>query len=467
MISHHAMWRDELQTWSMVRESHSLGELFFNMRFDGTPPLWYLGLWLLSFVSISPLSMQLFHFACASLTGFLVMARAPFPLWCRLLLVSGYYFAFEFMVISRGYILGLLFAIVYCIASPKFRQRPWLAGIIIGLIANTTSYGAVLSIALFAMHAVDCAGEVTRKETGAGSRFLRLAVAYLPFLAVAIYFMVPAKGGNFVEAWNLTPTMRDLTGTVAKMLICLVPIPMPGMHFWNTLLFFDHGLALAIPVATFTVLLVIACLWGCKRELFLFFICLVGMTIFGTVIYQGYNRHGGTLMICFVIAIWLAGQNGSEGSRWSLCQQRWRQAALYTILGANVIAFAMAAYEHSHHPFSGSREMAAYVTDHHLEHRPIIGDVDFEVSAVAGYLNIPLYYVANGKRETFIRWNTDRTKEVSDAETQAFIAGIEARHVEKPLLLLSYPAKVSGYHFLFKSAPSIVQFEELYLYEKD
>lgn len=466
MVIHHAMWRDELQTWSMVRESHSLAELFFNMRFDGTPPLWYLALWALSSLTSAPLAMQMFHFSCASLTGFLMMRRAPFPLWIRFLFVSGYYFAFEYMVISRGYILGLLLSVIYCIFSEKFSKRPYLAGLLIGLVANTTSYGAVLSIALFAMHALDLVIGLRKGAEGVGRSFLQIMLAYLPLLFIAVVFMIPAKGGNFVEAYNFTPTVLDVAATVSKILISLIPIPTPGPHFWNTLLFFDHGLMLAIPMAVFTAALVVVALRASKREMFLFFICLLGMAIFGQVIYLGYNRHGGTLMICFVVACWLAELRRVRGGVGAVENFRWSRLALTLILLANTTAFAVSVWYHGRYPFSGSKEMAEYITGHHLEKRPIVGDVDFEVSAVAGYLNTPIYYVTNGKRETFIRWNIERMEEKPFLEIERFIADIETHSGAKSLLLLSYPGDLRGYRLLHRTGPCIVEYERLYLYEK-
>src|SRR5512138_1715627 len=72
-VLHHAMWRDELQIWSVVRESPTLPQLFHNMRYDGFPPLWYICLWFISLVTSAPMAMQLFHFACSFAAQFLVM----------------------------------------------------------------------------------------------------------------------------------------------------------------------------------------------------------------------------------------------------------------------------------------------------------------------------------------------------------------------------------------------------------
>ena len=41
----HAMWRYEMQAWLLARDSQTLGDLFFNLRYEGHPALWHLLLW--------------------------------------------------------------------------------------------------------------------------------------------------------------------------------------------------------------------------------------------------------------------------------------------------------------------------------------------------------------------------------------------------------------------------------------
>src|SRR6266700_449498 len=54
----HAMWFDELQAWNIARASHSLQDLFANLRYEGHPVLWYLPLYALTRVTGDPRWMQ-------------------------------------------------------------------------------------------------------------------------------------------------------------------------------------------------------------------------------------------------------------------------------------------------------------------------------------------------------------------------------------------------------------------------
>src|SRR5437764_13645509 len=64
-ILHHAMWRDELQAWSIARASANISELFRNFRYEGHPAGWFLILYAVTRLTTNPVAMQVLH-ACAA-----------------------------------------------------------------------------------------------------------------------------------------------------------------------------------------------------------------------------------------------------------------------------------------------------------------------------------------------------------------------------------------------------------------
>src|SRR5439155_7505540 len=107
-IFRHEMWHDELNSWDVARDAHSLPGLFANMHYEAHPALWYLCLYVLTRFTSDPRAMQALHLAIASTTVAVVAWASPFKPLERWLLAFGYFFVFEFAVISRGYALGIL-----------------------------------------------------------------------------------------------------------------------------------------------------------------------------------------------------------------------------------------------------------------------------------------------------------------------------------------------------------------------
>ena len=61
----HEMFRDEVQAWLIARDSTSIPNLFFNMRYEGHPALWQLLLYIPSHLSWNPEWMQLINYLLA------------------------------------------------------------------------------------------------------------------------------------------------------------------------------------------------------------------------------------------------------------------------------------------------------------------------------------------------------------------------------------------------------------------
>lgn len=463
-LLHHAMWRDELQTWSMVRESGTLPELIHNMRYDGFPPLWYICLWFFSRFTAAPLAMQLFHFTCSFAAQLLVMTRAPFTVGIRLAVIAGYYFSFEYCVISRAYVLGVLLVIVACAYRTWLETRPLLRAFVWGTLANTSLYGAILSLAFMGDEALSF---IRAWRSGHDGRQFgwRVPAGFLTIYGIlfgaAVACMLQPADGTYMRGWNLHPSLMELVYPFFLNLVFLVPIPLARPTFWNTLALIDFSafqLWMIIPSGAAILCLVWLALRSSPRYLLLFMVGVVGIWIFTFLKFYGFVRHMGAEMVLFVACIWLSaaerGAGTAQGKSW----------AIRLILGLNILAFGMASYYHLRYHFSGSREMARVIEKLGPGRSLIVADADYAASPVAGYLNAPLYYPSNRKAQTYIRWNRERTGGgIHDA--LAFAGELSAGRGLGVLLLLNYPLESGPVRFLASTSTAIVDDEIFYLYE--
>ena len=114
-ILNHEMWRDELQAWLIARDSSSISNLFYNVRYERHPALWHLCLYFLNLFTRSPIAMQLFQLVIASATVFLVAKFSPFTKFQKALFAFGYFPFYEYGIISRNYALGVLLVFSCCV----------------------------------------------------------------------------------------------------------------------------------------------------------------------------------------------------------------------------------------------------------------------------------------------------------------------------------------------------------------
>jgi hypothetical protein len=464
-IIHHAMWRDELQIWSIVRESSSLSELFHNMRYDGFPPLWYLCLWGLSFISTSPLTMQLFHYACSFVAQFLVMSRAPFSWGMKLAIVAGYFISFEYCIISRAYVLGVLLLFLLCSYRVHLANHPLLRGAILGLLANTSVYGAILSIAFVADELWVAFGnrkKYTSPPFRSKGELLGLITVYGVLFFVAVAFMIPPYDVKFARGWNLNFDIAEMGSLFHRNLLFMVPIPTPKIAFWNSVAMNDAGIWVSVPVSLGVLLAIWYALKPAPRYLGVFSLGFSGIWLFSVIGYLGFLRHIGAAMVLFIACVWLMAATNYENK---IDTPRSSHVAIWCILIANCIAWGMASYYHLRYDFSGSREMARIIQRSGKSTHPIIADIDYAASSVAGYLGRPLYYITNDKFQTYIRWNTARADDRNPEKALAVANDLAVRENGRALLLLNYSIVSENAKLLARTHNAIEADEEFYLYE--
>ena len=459
-LMQHAMWRDELQIWSLVRASATIPELIHNMRYDGFPALWYVLLWFISLVTASPVAMQLFHFTCSSAAQFLVMLRSPFSPWMKLTLVAGYYFSFEYCVISRAYVLGVLLVFCYCAFQRWLEQRPYWRIFLLGLLANTSVYGAILSLAFVADELWTVVKDRRSSgELGLQGRKILIALIFIygALFAAALACMLPPADVKFSNAWRLYPDANELVYQFCRNLVFMVPVPLAKPSFWNTLALIDcNGFVrwMILPIGVVIGGGIWASLYKDRRRLLLFITGFAGIWIFTVVKYYGFVRHIGAEMVLFIACIWLAGQSGSFPPL--------ARRAFWCILFVNLLAWGIASCYHLRYDFSGSRQMAAAIREFGGSKPTVIADEDGPSSSVAGYLAQPLYYASNRKPQTYISWNTERSDGRHDV--LGFANELAAAGHVNILLLLNYPMPVASAKLLACTGETIVKDEAFCLY---
>ena len=224
----HAMWFDELQAWNIARASHSLGDLYTNLRYEGHPILWYLPLYALTRFTGNPHSMQVVQWCVATGTFALVLFRAPFSIPIRIAVIAGYCFAFEYGVISRSYGLSALLVIAALVFLGR-RDPSWVwGGTMLALLAWTSLPGAVLAIAV----AVTVAWMFRAHLVFVGGVLVAAAVsAYTCIPPSDFSSFAPGLGGSASKFGAGAPV--HVASAVAGTWRGLIPVP-ASVGEWNS-----------------------------------------------------------------------------------------------------------------------------------------------------------------------------------------------------------------------------------------
>ncbi len=467
LLLRHEMWQDEWQAWLIARDSLCLPDLFWNLRYDGHPALWHLGLFLVTRVTHAPLGMQLLHLLAATAAVYVFLKYAPFTRLQKILFILGYFPFYEYAVISRNYALGVLglfsFCALFCRPGPK---NYLLLGLILFLLCQASFYGLLVALVLGGI----LVGVACRDGAAGGIKVVAAAVLVLAGIVLSLMQVIPSPDSSVAVGWNFTLDLHHFLANLATVWKSYVPLPAPDYHFWDTnLISHPYWQALfSIILLAFGLLLFL------RRPLplFLYVVGTAGILAFTYSKYPGSIRHHGHLYLLFIASLWLASASGEIKPGPSFLQtladfcQAHRDRAVTVILAAQLLAGVWAASLDLCFPFSASQEAARFMQQHRLDRLLIVGHTDDAASSVAGYLDCRLYYPSVRGWGSFIVQNRERKTNLEPEELVAQARELSRRRQQDTLLLLNQELPPGRFPVipLHRFTHSLVPVENYYLY---
>lgn len=140
---------------------------------------------------------------------------------------------------------------------------------------------------------------------------------------------------------------------------------------------------------------------------------LLEFLTFQHTVHWGWDRHYGHIFVLFLACLWLAsGYRPVSLSRWfdgigrgfAPYGKRLLTGvlALHALVAVGAVSIAYRA------PFSQSKAVADYLRSQHLDNMFLVGDEDYSVASVAGYLDRDIYFARGERLGSFVVWDAGR-----------------------------------------------------------
>ena len=458
-VLNHAMWRDEFNTWLIVRDSESLGEMLGRVKYQGHTALWALCLAFLRNFWQSPVVMQLFHWTIAVLSMTVFWLFSPFTHRQKVLFTFGYLPFYQYLLIARPYVLGMLFLFVFCAIFP-FRRKSYIpAAIALALMANSSAYALFIAIALLAMLGIEFLFDAEArsdywKQSSRYDLILSLMIVAASF-GFAIYILTPPAdsynhGG--LDAWKLRFDLRRVFRAWGRIFGGYTLI-LPEHKRWLDLI--ASGLITLLAVVIFMLRLV-------RKPLAFCFFTLVYLEIlaFSYLRFMGIGpRHFGHFYLALIAAFWLASylpESDGLAKRLALPPNllklgyKWHQPILTTVITIQFLGGLYGLPRDLIIPFSASRATANYIRSSGWQDEFIVASRDANMAPISGYLDRQLYYPEIEGLGSFTLFGGDReSDDHGDAIShEAVLAKVQnllqtQRQTERILLILHKPLEIN------------------------
>ena len=231
---HHELSSDEVHSWNIVKGSATYPDLIHNSRYEGHPPGWYTLLWPLSRLTHDAASIQVLHWAIASLVAFLIIFCSPLRLLVRILVPFGYFFLFEYAILSRNYAIGILLGCGICFLlgrNDRDRQGSFLYYVLLFCMSNTHLLAAVLggSLHLYVLL------RMRQRNRTPGALVVHALLGVLVLLPSVYFIVPPADSALNIASWRDKWSAQHVSAFAQAPLRAFLPVPAWwDYHFWNT-----------------------------------------------------------------------------------------------------------------------------------------------------------------------------------------------------------------------------------------
>ena len=405
-LRYHEKWADEAQAWLIARDLPLSRIWFYELRYEGAPPLWHTVLWIAQHVfHMRYDSLGLIGMAGATAGVALLIFKAPFPRYIRWPLAFTYFMVYQYAVIARPYTLLPLFAFAAAILF-KDLQHPERMTVVLVLLANLSLHGTILAGCFGLTYAMDgwkaratLDGRVRRKY------WISIAVMLATFVFIVLILKPTPDVEVFVfkrqDARLLAP-QAQIQSTINKLTSIMSGAFLDW--FWPSVIFI-----FLLGAWCFT-----------RRRMFVFLISVGGMIALYSKV-QGAPHHHGTAFIAAATALWIAWPNHVEKRRFNVRERYLMigiEALLLCLCAVNISDAAVAVKRDCAFPYSGSQDTASYLKSVGADRSSIYGLV-YGVVAVQAYFdhnifaNIPTAYFHHGLPLDGTNLNIDRFREIN------------------------------------------------------
>ena len=472
-IIHHEPWRDEARVWLISEEGIKV--ILEEAKYEGTPVLWHLLVYILIALNLSYKSMFILHGLIAVIAVSIFLFYSPFSNFTKIAFIFSYYMAYEYAVIARNYnITILLLFLIGAIYKDRFK-RPLLYGALIFLLFNTNTHSLFIAGYLFLLYSFEVLIENREKSL---KKFLPVIIMALGGIAAFVQIMPSGDVGTKMGQHFMPGAF--LTSTATAITVWWMPI--------------NNG-AIAVSLIILAAITLSCFLKKPKILLLMIFSCGWLAFIF-TFVKEGALRHHGLILIFLIFALWLSNYYEETdfkeinnkifqkcyniiSSSCNSLKLTGDKAQKTAILLLNIslllssftnISYYYFEYEHS---FSGSKEAAWFIINNNYEDYVIAGYSSSVADSLGPYLSNNKFWSPDLECYcNYVRLSDNYYKEREKLNNLKVIERINKNFPDKTkvLLLLSagpldYPEQY-GYRLIFENEKTVFRTDEVYwLYE--
>ncbi len=325
---------------------------------------------------------------------YLFLRHAPFKTIFLVLIVFGYFFIYEYHIISRNYAISVfLLTLVFSLLN-KTNKNHLLIAACLFLLALTHIYSIVIVIALC------CVLIILNRSSNT-----KYIYATLILFSVFLLYSLKVPADHFLFKFDNDPFLsyKRIGKAFSLYLKGFLPIPdFTVAKVWNTN--FIVNLSKGFGTILSVLFAIVPFFIFKKNKLVLFFFYFSSLSICVFIYFSPIlvaSRYCGYIFLILLFSFWL--QKILDPFKLEI-PNIYSNIAL-TILLLHVFAGVFLYVTDLKQPFSNSKNVATYLRENKLENKNIYLSNISSGPAISAYLNKKIIYLESGEKSSFCKWN--------------------------------------------------------------
>lgn len=437
-ILNHELWLDESHHFLIARDSRSTLELINNTRYEGHPILWNYLLYLITRFSANPFWMQFLHIVISSFVVFIFLKKAPFNWLFKALFIFGYFMLFEYNLISRNYILGVLFLFL---AATQFENRKLKFTLICFYLALACNIHLMFSVIAFALFLLLVFEKYQNKELH-NKMFLGVFIFIIGVYIVCLQIIPPEDTLFFDDFANISLPER-LTKGYISLFKGLITIPdFTSIHFWNSNLLVNISKPFSGILGLVCYLIPLLLFYKKPKVLFFVYIALIGTQIFFFITQRGATRFDGMTYIILILALWVEKYFLNENTKHSNLMTSFKINLLKKpiVYGILIIHFFSGIFAYAleiKYPFCTAKETVNYLSNNKIDTQNVIS-VTCDGTLISPFLEKKVYFLLDENLQSYCNWDFISATNISQVHIKEMISKYIQTH-KKATYVSTYP----------------------------
>jgi hypothetical protein len=428
----HELWRDEVRALSIAIEPDTFWELPSALVNEGHPILWYLILRIGFFAANSPVILKIASVFVAFVSVVIFYRYSPFPLWQKILFLGGVLPFYEYSVMARNYGISMLLFFLFALFYTQRKKRSFLVAVILVALANTNAPSCIL-VCVFTAHWFF--EDMVFERRLFNFRRVTVFACSCAFIGMGIFYAVftafPTQDTIVTKVFSLEASQ------VLKAL--WTNIKHPGIQFEKVF----HGL----PVSMRDLLVWLLFAGLLIRPLYAvsFFMGVILLGLFFSLVYQGSLRHEGLFIIFTISLYWIVSQKmmvSGKGKRSRYLLSLFKVSScivLSTIMVFHILYAGYKIHVDLTGEMSSAKAFGEFINENpKYKEAIIVGEPDYMLESLPYYVCNQIYITREMRFRNYVKFTRESKKRLALSELLNIARQIGKSEMRPVLIALGY-----------------------------